>query len=208
MGIAVATALMTVACEGDGGVGLTATPGTTTSPIATAEAVPPIAPSATLALAADPCTLRTSLEGRPLTAGPSFELGNVVWQMCIGGAAAGSSEKLLFKTSDGGASWTLLSQTTLGNPPPEPGVGELPNGNAAEALFFVDEQHGWLGLSSPGQNLFRTDDSGVTWSEVPVWPPGLPVLDVSFSDARHGELTTPEGSWTTSDGGETWTQTP
>jgi photosystem II stability/assembly factor-like uncharacterized protein len=152
--------------------------------------------------------LRTSLEGRPLTAGPSFELGNVVWQMCIGGAAAGSSEKLLFRTSDGGASWTLLSQTTLGNPPLEPGIGELPNGNAAEALFFVDEQHGWLGLSSPGQNLFRTDDGGVTWSEVPVLPPGLPVLDVSFSDARHGELTTPEGSWTTSDGGETWTQTP
>ena len=148
-----------------------------------------------------------SLGGQPLGTGPAFELDDVTWQMCIGGAAAGSSEKLLFKTSDGGVTWTL-SKTTLGDPPPEPGVGELPNGNAAEALFFIDEEHGWLGLSSPGQNLFRTNDGGVSWTEVPGLPPGLPVFEISFSDAAHGLLTTPEGNWTTADGGQTWSQTP
>ena len=52
----------------------------------------------------DPCTLRDSLEGGALMPGPSFELNDAEsWQICIGGAAAGSSEKYLFMTDDGGA---------------------------------------------------------------------------------------------------------
>jgi hypothetical protein len=155
--------------------------------------------------AVDPCTLRDSLEGGSLVPGPGFVLDEATaWELCIGGAAAGSSEKYLFKTDDGGAGWTLLAMTTLGNPPPEPGVGELPTGNAAEALFFSDEEHGWLGLSSPGVNLFRSEDSGVGWTEVADLPPGLPVTAIDFTDAEHGTLATPDGAWTTTDGGETW----
>jgi photosystem II stability/assembly factor-like uncharacterized protein len=137
--------------------------------------------------------------------GPGFVLDEATaWQLCIGGAAAGSSEKYLFGTQDGGGNWTLLATTTLGNPPPEPGVGELPNGNAAEALFFNDEEKGWLGLSSPGVNLYRTEDGGVTWEEAADLPPGLPVTAIDFTDAEHGTLATPDGAWTTTDGGETW----
>jgi hypothetical protein len=190
---------------------------TTVAPSATAAASPTEpAPSATPEPSAtpapsiiDPCTLRDSLEGQPLTEGPGFMLGeDLQWQLCIGGAAAGSSEKYLFMTQDGGVTWTLLSMTSLGNPPPEAGVGELPNGNAAEALFFVDAQEGWLGLSSPGQNLYRSHDGGVSWEEVPVLSPGLPVTDIQFADADHGTLTTPEGDWTTEDGGATWSPAP
>jgi len=191
-------ALFATACDGDDDdAGPTGTsPGA--SPTAEATAPP--------GTEVDPCTLRMSMEGQPLSQGPSFELDDdVAWQMCIGGAAAGSSEKYLFGTDDGGATWTLLSMTTLGEPTPEPGVGALPNGNAAEALFFVDGESGWLGLSSPGQNLFRSDDGGVSWEPVDGPPAGVPVTAIDFTDAQNGTLTTPDGEWTTSDGGETWT---
>ena len=101
--------------------------------------------------------------------------------------------------------WTLISRTTLGNPTPEAGVGELPNGNAVVQILFLDAMHGWMGLNSPGVNLYRSQDGGVTWTEVAVIPPSVPVTSISFSDAMHGTVVTPEGTWTTSDGGVTWT---
>lgn len=154
----------------------------------------------------DPCTLRTSLEGRPLALGPSFALdANTEWQLCLGGAAAGSSEKYLFHTTNGGEAWTLISRTTLGNPTPKTGVGDLPNGNGVVQILFLDATHGWMGLNSPGVNLFRSQDGGVTWVEVAVIPPGVPVTSISFTDAMNGMVVTPEGTWTTSDGGVTWT---
>lgn len=159
----------------------------------------------------DPCTLRTSLEGLPLATGKSFALdASTRWQFCYGGAAAGSNEKFLFKTADGGVSWTLISRTTLGSPPPEAGVGELPNGNGVSALFFQDEDHGWLGLSSPGHNFLRSTDGGKNWSEVVVsgLDPGVPVQSITFTDSMHGSFTTPEGTWATDDGGASWAKAP
>jgi photosystem II stability/assembly factor-like uncharacterized protein len=159
----------------------------------------------------DPCTLRTSIEGQALGTGKAFALdANTKWQFCIGGAAAGSNEKFLFKTTNGGASWTLISRTTLGNPPPEAGVGELPNGNGVSALFFNDATKGWLGLSSPGDNLFRSTDGGKNWTKVTVsgLDPAVPVESITFTDAMHGSFVTPDGTWTTSDGGTTWTKAP
>lgn len=200
-------ALAAVACDGDDDSTPTPTPPPATSaPGDTPSPEPSETPPPAVI---DPCTLRESLEGQPLTAGPGFTLNdNVAWQLCIGGAAAGSSEKYLYVTSVGGAGWTLLAMTTLGNPPPEPNVGELPNGNAAEILYFTDEQNGWLGLSSPGENLHRTEDGGKTWTAVDALPPGLPVTGIEFSDADNGTLTTPDGDWITTDGGATWSSTP
>ena len=184
----------------------TATVGTATStpsPPATGTAAAATTPSAS---AVDPCTLHTSLEGRPLAPGPSFALdANTEWQLCLGGVAAGSSEKYLFHTTNGGAAWTLISRTTLGNPTPEAGVGDLPNGNGVVQILFLDATHGWMGLNSPGVNLFRSQDGGVTWAEVAVIPPAVPVTSINFTDAMNGMVVTPEGTWTTSDGGVTWT---
>jgi len=183
----------------------TATVGTamsTPSPPATGTAAAATTPSAS---AVGPCTLRTSLEGRPLAPGPSFALdANTEWQLCLGGVAAGSSEKYLFHTTNGGAAWTLISRTTLGNPTPEAGVGDLPNGNGVVQILFLDATHGWMGLNSPGVNLFRSQDGGVTWAEVAVIPPAVPVTSINFTDAMNGMVVTPEGTWTTSDGGVTW----
>ncbi len=161
--------------------------------------------------ATDPCTLRQSLAGAALTPGMSFALDSSTrWQFCYGGAAAGSNEKFLFKTANGGVSWALISRTTLGTPPPETGVGELPNGNGVSAFFFQDLNNGWLGLSSPGHNLLRSTDGGTNWSEVVVTDldPGVPVTSITFTDATHGSFTTPAGSWTTSNAGTTWTMAP
>jgi hypothetical protein len=210
-GLAVLGLLLT-GCGDDDDDGATATAppsvavGTPTT--ASSGGTPAAGATGTASAGLDPCTLRTSVEGQPLSAGPAFELADLMWEICVGGAAAGSSEKYLFKSADGGTSWTLISTTTLGIQTPQAGAGELPNGNAAEVLFFVDEDNGWLGLSSPGQNLYRTEDSGANWAAVAALPPGLPVLEITFSDAMNGTLTTPDGDWTTSDGGTTWTEVP
>jgi hypothetical protein len=159
----------------------------------------------------DPCTLRTSLEGQALTPGKSFTLdANNKWQFCLGGAAAGSNEKFLFQTTNGGTSWTLISRTTLGSPPAESGVGELPNGTGPSALFFQDSNKGWLGLSSPGDNFYRSTDGGHNWTKVTVsgLDPAEPVLTINFTDAMHGSFTTSDSSFTTSNGGSTWTEVP
>jgi photosystem II stability/assembly factor-like uncharacterized protein len=167
------------------------------------------ATSGTPSATADPCTLGQRVGGGPLEPSDvSFELGDTQWQFCIGGAAAGSSEKYLYRSEDGGSTWALIAQTTLGNPPPVAGAGTLPNGGAAQALFFVDQDNGWLGLGGPGQNLFRSTDGGHNWTFVDVLEPGVPVSDITFTDAQNGTLTTPDGNWTTSDGGDTWTQAP
>ena len=185
----------------------TATVGAATStPSPAATGTPAAAPTPSGSVV-DPCTLRTSLEGRPLAPGPSFGLdANMKWQLCLGGVAAGSGEKYLFRTTDGGVVWTLISRTTLGNPTPEAGVGDLPNGNGVVQILFLDATRGWMGLNSPGVNLFRSQDGGVTWAEVAVIPPAVPVTSINFSNATHGTVVTPEGTWTTSDGGVTWTQ--
>jgi hypothetical protein len=159
--------------------------------------------------AVDPCTLRTGIDGQPLTPNKSFALdADTKWQLCVGGGAAGSNEKLLFVTEDGGAIWTLISRTTLGNPPAEPGVGDLPNGTGAGALYFQDEEKGWLGLTSPGANLFKSTDGGEDWTQVnPAGlDPGVPVQSITFTSTNDGSFTTPEGTWTTSNGGSTWTK--
>jgi photosystem II stability/assembly factor-like uncharacterized protein len=150
--------------------------------------------------------LLNSLEGRPLVPGPSFALNaDVEWQLCLGGVAAGNGEKYLFHTTDGGVDWKLISQTTLGNPTPQPGVGELPNGNGVVQILFLDDTHGWMGMNSPGYNLWRSQDGGVTWTSITAIPPAVPVTSITFSDPMHGTAVTPEGDWTTSDGGVTWT---
>jgi hypothetical protein len=156
----------------------------------------------------DPCASRQSLEGNDLVEGPSFVLdGATFWQLCLGGAAAGSGEKLLFRSTDGGNEWMLISRTSLGNPPPEPGVSDsLPNGNAVSVLLFVDETDGWIGLTSPGQNLFRSDDGGVTWTAIEDLPPAVPVNSISFSSATNGTVVTSQSTWVTTDGGDTWTE--
>ena len=44
------------------------------------------------------------------------------WLLCLGGAAAGASEKALLHTTDRGRTWTVISQVTSLTTPPPPGA--------------------------------------------------------------------------------------
>ena len=180
-----------------------ATPATSPTAGATATtAAPTVEPT-------DPCTTRTGVGGETLVADESFELApERSWQVCVGGAAAGSSEKLLFRSGDGGASWTLISRTTLGNPPPEAGVGEFPNQGSVAVIVFISADTGWIGIESAGQNLHRSQDGGSTWEVATELPPAVPVTAIQFSDALNGTVTTSDSTWTTTDGGDTWVESP
>lgn len=223
VGFAVALAFGASGCSSNGDESTPTTSPAVTTPTASlatgmpapslVTATPSAAPATATATPSpgviDPCTTRLSLEGQALDPGASFALTpQTKWQLCLGGAAAGSSEKYLFRTTDGGSSWTLVSRTTLGNPPPEQGVGDLPNGNAVVQILFLDASKGWMGLNSPGDNLFRSQDGGVSWSAVTPVPPGVPVTSIAFTDALHGTVVTSESSWVTEDGGVTWIEMP
>ena len=156
---------------------------------------------------ASACALRQSLEGQPLTPSVGFALNaDTKWQICNGGGAAGSIEKMMFYTANGSSTWALISRTTLGNPPPEPAVGEMPNNGSAAALFFNTTLKGWLGLNGPGHNLLRSTDGGHNWQEVVVagLDSGEPVTSIAFTDAMHGSFVSSDGTFTTDDGGATW----
>ncbi len=206
----IATLLFAVACgdDDDSANGTPATGATAVTEIAPTPDVPTVDPAAPTASAAErePCT---SISSRMLTPTISFELNaDTTWLICIGDAAAGSSSKVLFRTDDGGELWDVISQTTIGNPPAEPGVGELPSGTSVTALHFQDEVNGWMGLGSPGENFHRSLDGGVTWIVVPEIPPAVGVTSIEFTSATDGTVVTSDGTWVTTDGGDTWTQTP
>jgi len=110
---------------------------------------------------------------------------------------ANFSRGLLFKTGDGGASWTLAN---------------LP---AAGPVRFVTPEFGWLAGGPLHGDLYVTRNGGFTWQAQPVVAPGsglavaqLPV----FADENNGALAVtrhrPGGSWVeiyaTTDSGQTW----
>jgi len=107
----------------------------------------------------------------------------------------------VWRTSDGGHSWTLIATTA--NP-----MQDYPN-----TVQFVDAEHGWLMLGVVGNAhralLLGTDDGGVTWSQRSVLYDG--VLD--FVTPLDGWLASMGGAagglglYHTIDGGRTWVAT-
>ncbi len=214
--IIIAAAAALIACGG-GASKATPTPRATSTPTpaatATPEAIVPLPPTntpepaftSTPAPFVDACSLFPE-QKQWYANSPAFALNvDVRWQLCVTNANAGTSEKYLFRTSDSGASWKLISETTIGNPTPQAGVGQLPNRGTAVQILFLNETDGWLGLNGPGLNLWRSQDSGVTWSSISAIPSAVPVTSITFTDSQHGTVRTPEGNCTTSDGGITWT---
>jgi photosystem II stability/assembly factor-like uncharacterized protein len=96
----------------------------------------------------------------------------------------------LYRTTDGGATWTHVST--------DPGsqAGCLVEGG----MSFSAATTGWIASDC---GLLVTHDSGATWSKqtLPIMPTYPPV----FSDANNGVLLGVEGLLATSDGGATWT---
>jgi len=103
---------------------------------------------------------------------------------------------LIYRTDDSGQTWVYQ--------------GSVQNGNAVD---FDSATSGWIAAD---MSLYRSTDSGVTWSAVS--PSGIPatenILKIDFVDGQYGwVLGTPDSStltpldlFHTEDGGATWTK--
>jgi photosystem II stability/assembly factor-like uncharacterized protein len=83
-----------------------------------------------------------------------------------------SSSLTLYRTMDGGATWTISASPD-----------RLQTSGIAGELAFSDSKYGWISTSSPFKPiLYRTADQGATWEEVTLeLPKGIAFTDMSFA---------------------------
>lgn len=142
--------------------------------------------------------------------------GSTGWKVDMRLKDAFAADNTLYRTEDGGATWSKLADSMSGS---------LPSGMIA-ALRFVDGQRGWAStntLQSGDLRLYATRDGGKTWSKsqlaipadfgqswfeakVPVFfegtDLGLYIAQTEF--ASDGKEARPLLFYVTSDGGSTW----
>jgi photosystem II stability/assembly factor-like uncharacterized protein len=141
-----------------------------------------------------------------------------LWLVCASQASAGSQAKALYRSHDGGATWTLASAAnvrvlsggvTLRAPGTLPAQGYVsPYSLGHDNLAVLTPSVAWLFPDRTG--VFRTNDGGRSWRRVvPLARAGLVVGasgNVVFVDATHGWVCeTGAGLWRTTDG-TTWTR--
>jgi photosystem II stability/assembly factor-like uncharacterized protein len=113
------------------------------------------------------------------------------------GFAAGGSGRKIYKTTDGGLTWTMQIQ--------------LPEGHNVRSIEFMNDLVGFAGTLSG--KLYRTVDGGTTWTDITANfdtpPPGVCGLSSPKENVIYAT-----GRWTGSayvakstDGGNTWTTT-
>ena len=123
----------------------------------------------------------------------------------VGIVALVGTQPLLWRTSDGGATWVARDP-----------LGPLPA--TVLSWSFVDSDHGWM-LAVPRiegglrpARLYRTEDGGVTWADLgPPVPSQDQAFGVQFSYLTTGWLTTTSSgpyAYRTQDFGATWTKVP
>lgn len=143
-------------------------------------------------------------------------------ESAVGGEAAGADDDAqvdsgatsrpladVWRSDDGGVSWTQLPA------PPWPARRQasavaLPNGAVVICA-------GWLGAErSYLADLWRSDDGGVTWDQLPT-PEWLPRYGACLLAQAHGSMAIMGGesfgvflndAWRSSDGGHTWRDLP
>jgi photosystem II stability/assembly factor-like uncharacterized protein len=175
---------------------------------------------ATLAFTADS---GVSWAARPVPCASPFTLGaelalsstEDLWLICGGQANAGSQGKTLYRSADGGATWTLAAQTPafVEVPGPPPGVGLLPlEGYVApysvghKNLNVLSANLAWL-FPTRG-DVIATTDGGASWTAVASlqqgsFGSGAPG-NLTFSSSTDGWITELGlGLWHTTDG-MTW----
>jgi photosystem II stability/assembly factor-like uncharacterized protein len=79
-----------------------------------------------------------------------WEVYRTSWKMWGGGGACG-----LFKSTDGGATWTDLTA--------KPGMPKAPIGKIGITVSPVDSKRLWAIVEANEGGVFRSDDAGMTW---------------------------------------------
>jgi photosystem II stability/assembly factor-like uncharacterized protein len=145
-------------------------------------------------------------QGRP----PFFVDHRHGWILSSYDTGAGSESLVVYGSSDGGATWRLLSQS---------GSDSLPRACPHAQMGFNDLNRGWIAAAchSGPASLLRTSDGGVSWQpqglpgregsarlegELAVEPPIFFTDDdavLAVTDAQTGVL-----FYSSRDGGETW----
>ena len=82
------------------------------------------------------------------------------WLACGGQPAGWDQDKELYKTSDAGQNWELVSSSSQARSASPPLLTALWAGYL-DSLIFVDEMHGWMGTNKGG--LLVTNDGGISW---------------------------------------------
>src|SRR5690606_26933805 len=103
----------------------------------------------------------------------------------------------IFRMTDGGATREQIT---------------TPYTSEATAMWFLDEQTGWISGNNGTtvlQRIARTDNGGTSWTlqDTPPFPSGGQIHDIFFLDANHGWACGTYGVMLrTEDGGASWEQ--
>lgn len=76
--------------------------------------------------------------------------------------SAGSENKYLYNTTDGGSSWSLVAQSKFSSSQTMITSGVMPATGYVTQLQFISSQLGFMALARSG--IYATDDGGLTWN--------------------------------------------
>ncbi|HVC33044.1 MAG TPA: hypothetical protein VNL16_05995 [Chloroflexota bacterium] len=123
------------------------------------------------------------------------------WLLAAGQPAAGSQQKQVYQTTDGGVSWTKRAASAAWGQAGSKDQG-IPTGGYVGPMLFTTDQDGWI--ASPRGSLLHSTDAGQTWQPATISSNSF--SDVSFASPSVGWALSGEGPglWATGDGGKSW----
>ena len=149
----------------------------------------------------NPCHLvQPGWDGVLFATGPmSFADASNGWIACRGPGGGGTAPGTLYRTSDGGLTWSLIGSTPEPTYPLQPGSGVFPG--TSEDIRFFDSQNGWL-VGGHQDGMWRTENGGHDWRLVGTGVPDISRLD--FADPTNVWAHNSGVILHTSDGGIHW----